>query len=227
MQLWRRRSTTAAAEAPLTPWQQAESRWERWRRDPERRAHWWKVTALLAWIGNSVLGMGLIAVALQPKVTPYVIEVSEPGLVRKIGVVEERAYNPSQELLKRVVQEFVEQTRNVPRDGLVLGRNWEKAKAVATVPAQHMLKSYADTANLKELVEKNIAVLATVETVLPLSERTFQVDWQETVTGREVIHTGYRGLFELVVKAPSTREELERNPLGIYIGWFQWQKKVS
>lgn len=223
---WRQRNT-AAADSPLTPWHQAETRWERWRRDPERRAHWWKVTCVLSWLGNSVLGVGLIAVALQAKVVPYVIEVSEPGQVRKIGVVEQQHYNPNQELLKRVAQEFVENTRNVPRDGLVLGRNWEKAKAVATVPVQQMLKAYAEAADLKTLVEKNIAVLATVETVLPLSERTFQVDWQETITGREVVKAAYRGVFEIVVKAPATKEEQERNPLGIYIGWFNWQKKVS
>src|SRR5688572_14984201 len=222
MMFWRRRHMTAPAAVPPTPWQQAENWWERWRRDPERRAHWWKVTCLLSWGGNSILGVGLIAVALQAKVVPYVIEVSEPGQVRKIGVVEQQLYNPNQELLKRIVHEFVEHTRNVPRDGLVLGRNWEKAKTVATVPVQQMLKAYAEAANLKELVEKNIAVLATVETVLPLSERTFQVDWLETVTGREVSNAAYRGVFEIVVKAPATKEEQERNPLGIYIGWFNW-----
>jgi type IV secretion system protein VirB5 len=227
MKLWRQRSRNTPAAVPLTPWQQAENRWERWRRDPERRAHWWKVTCLLSWLSNSILGVGFIAVALQAKVVPYLVEVSETGAVRKIGVVERAPYKPSEELLKRITQEFVENTRNVPRDALVLGRNWERAKAVATVPVQQMLKTYAEAANLKELLEKNIAVLATVETVLPQSERTFQVEWVETVTGYTESKAAYRGVFELVVKPPGNQAELERNPLGIYIAWFQWAKRGS
>ena len=76
--VWRRRRQATPA-VPLTAWQQSEQRWERWRRHPERRAMWWKVTCLGALGCNGLLVLGIIVIALQVKVKILPIVISEPG----------------------------------------------------------------------------------------------------------------------------------------------------
>lgn len=223
--VWRRR--TAAPAEPQTRWQQAESRWERWRRDPERRALWWKVACLGALGCNGLLTIGMVIVALQVKVKILPIVVSEPGqTVHKVGTLEDYAYTPSEEMLKKYVKDFVYWVRSVPRDEVVYRRQWEEAKKIASVPVQQAMRAYAEANNLRDLVKKNIAVMATVQPPFPLSDRTFQVDWTETVTAEREITSVWRGIFEVVVKPPTEPKERELNPLGIYIVWFKWQEQI-
>jgi type IV secretory pathway TrbF-like protein len=173
------------------------------------------------------LVLGIIGIALQVKVKILPIVISEPGqTVHKVGALEDYAYKPTEEMLKRFVKDFVYWARSVPRDEVVYRRQWDEAKKISSVPVQHALRAYAEANNLRELVKKNIAVTVAVHPPFPLSERTFQVDWVETVTAEREMTATWRGIFEVVIKPPTTPEERERNPLGIYIAWFKWQEQV-
>ena len=99
---------------------------------------------------------------------------------------------------------------------MVYRRQWDEAKKISSVPVQQALRAYAEANNLRELVKKNIAVTVSVQPPFPLSERTFQVDWVETVTAEREMTATWRGIFEVVIKPPTTPEEREQSLRDIY-----------
>lgn len=221
-----RRGTPSSAE-PVTPWQQAEAHWQRWRHDPVAQANWWKLVACALVLINGYALVRMDSLARQAHVVPYIVQVRENGAITGIGPVQASTYQPGDELLKRAARDFVEWVRWFPRDAVILQRNWTRANAMATAAVQQNLRAYAQAAGLSELLAQSVAVDVQIDTVLLLSERSVQVTWNETVFSGEnrlVETSAWTGVFQLVVQPPKTPEELERNPLGIYVERFSWAK---
>ena len=71
-----------------------------------------------------------------------------------------------------------------------------------------------------------------VSTVLPVTERTWSVDWTETTRDRDGGMLGkpvmMRATLEIYLDPPSSearQAEIQRNPLGIYVRDFNWQAR--
>src|SRR6266436_431855 len=77
-----------------------------------------------------------------------------------------------------------------------------------------------------------VTVNTDISTVLPITENTWEVDWQETTRDRDGSLVGQpiimRATLEIYIVAPSTdarQTEIQRNPLGIYVRDFNWQQR--
>jgi type IV secretory pathway TrbF-like protein len=65
--------------------------------------------------------------------------------------------------------------------------------------------------------------------VIPLSTDTWQVDWREVVSdkdGNPVSTANWRATFRVAVRAldPDKDEQIDENPLGIFIDEFHWTR---
>ena len=70
-----------------------------------------------------------------------------------------------------------------------------------------------------------------INSVLPQSPDTWQVDWLETVRDRQGVPQGdpvaMRALVTVYTAAPTTtttEEQMRMNPLGIYVRDFSWSR---
>jgi type IV secretion system protein VirB5 len=66
-----------------------------------------------------------------------------------------------------------------------------------------------------------------VQSVLPTSDRTFEVEWIETtrdLQGQVTQQVRWKGAFTVVVNPPSDEGLMRVNPLGIYITNASWSK---
>jgi type IV secretion system protein VirB5 len=77
-----------------------------------------------------------------------------------------------------------------------------------------------------------VTVNTDISTVLPITENTWEVDWQETTRDRDGSLVGQpiimRATLEIYIVPPSTdarQTEIQRNPLGIYVRDFNWQQR--
>ena len=70
-----------------------------------------------------------------------------------------------------------------------------------------------------------------INSVLPISGNSWQVDWQETTRDRTGARVGQpvhmRAMLAVYLEPPSTTGDeaaIQRNPLGIYISTYTWQE---
>ena len=74
---------------------------------------------------------------------------------------------------------------------------------------------------------KTETVSIDVNTVLPTSDRSYEVDWtetQRTLDGKPISSDKWKGIFTVAIN-PSTDEAVLRvNPFGIYVMDISWSK---
>ena len=73
-----------------------------------------------------------------------------------------------------------------------------------------------------------MTVTVAIAKVLPMSSRSYEVEWVETITdvqGVLVSKTRYAGYFTILIKLPEREDIFETNPLGIFIDTFNWAKE--
>jgi len=66
-----------------------------------------------------------------------------------------------------------------------------------------------------------------VNSVLPTSDRTFEVDWVETTRdlyGAIKATDRWKGSFSIALNPPSDERQARINPLGIYVTNINWAR---
>jgi type IV secretion system protein VirB5 len=159
--------------------------------------------------------------------------VTQKGEVLGTERVGGKPFNPDEQVLQFLTQEWVQWVRSIPLDPEVLRRNWDKAMHMSTQPVAARLFKYAKdidlTALAKKAQERELAVKVVIESVLMLSERTIRLQWRETMyDGANVERdtTKYTGEFEFILRKPANQQEFDANPLGIWMARFTWSKDL-
>jgi type IV secretory pathway TrbF-like protein len=211
------------------PFAAAESWWQRWRRDPELRAFWWKVMALgnhgLMWVAMGVI----IALNNKPMIDVFYVHVTEQAQVLGVEKMGGKPYNPEEQWLRFLAQEWVRWVWSIPLDETMLKANWHQAQGIATGPVNQQLYQYAKAIELEDLVKKGFTAKVEVQSVLTKTERVFEVAWLYTTYNQQSgskTCTNWVGELELIVRKPTTQKELDVNPLGVWVGRYTWTKQA-
>src|SRR5947209_13521451 len=70
-------------------------------------------------------------------------------------------------------------------------------------------------------------VAVEVNSVLPTSDRTFEVEWVETTRdlyGKVKAADRFKGSFTVAISPPTEERQIRTNPLGIYVTQASWAK---
>jgi type IV secretion system protein VirB5 len=68
-----------------------------------------------------------------------------------------------------------------------------------------------------------------VNTVVPLSTRSFQIDWTEFERdrkGKEIGTRRFRGVATVVLIPPQDEAVIRLNPIGLYLKDFDWTAQI-
>lgn len=201
-------------------------------------AHVWQAIALiglLGWIGTTAFAFYQ---SQRSTMVPYVVALDRLGTPLAVGAAQ-WAGNVPQEALQSALAAWVADARLVTPDSFL------QRKAVYNVyayigpndPALQRINEFygrggegADPFGraARESVEIEI------NTALPLTADTWQVDWTETVrdrqAGRAAISNRMRATLQVYVTSHgrnTTEEQMRRNPFGIYIKDFSWAKQLD
>src|SRR6266851_2381773 len=77
------------------------------------------------------------------------------------------------------------------------------------------------------VVSTSETVSVEVNTVLPTSDRSYEVDWTETTRDLQGVVTAtarLKGSFTIAVDPPSDEATARMNPLGIYVTNASWSR---
>jgi type IV secretion system protein VirB5 len=220
-------SRLGATPVPETPYQRAGQAWDERIGSARVQAANWRLIALGLLASNIVQSGGMIWQAARGSVTPWVVEVDRLGQTLAVGPAQ-RGYRPPDPVIAWTLSRFIENTRAVPADAVVLGQNWRRAYDFADAAGAAALSEYARVADPFAQVGK-AQVSVEVTNVVRASPESFRLAWIERryVEGQLVSTQRWSAILTLVIVAPTSPEAFVKNPFGIFVRAVSWSREYG
>ncbi|MEM0985119.1 MAG: conjugal transfer protein TrbF [Pseudomonadota bacterium] len=212
---------------PETPYQKAGQVWDQRLGAARVQAANWPFMALGCLALAMASSVGLVWRSLQSTVTPYVVEVDELGAVQAVGPAIAR-YEPTDAQIAHHLARFLENTRGLSVDPVVVRQNWLDAYDFTTDRGAMALNDYARDNDPFENVGRRSRTVDVVS-VLRVSDDTFQARWiEKTYENAALTRTErFTALMTLLVDPPSDAASLRANALGIFIHGLNWGQDLD
>ena len=229
-------SATLASEpgAPVksyldNPYLNARKEWDERYGGLIKRAQHWRGAAVLALLVALAEAVVILGVATRPKTVPYVIAVDSLGRVVASGAVEQSS-PVDQRMKATALTRWIQDLRGVTSDGLAQRKAIDRVYAMvgSGTAAQTLITEFYRANQPFERANKE-TVQVDVNTILPTTEHTYEVDWTETARDPSggVISVGrWKAILTVAVNPPTDENVLQVNPFGIYVMNVNWSKVV-
>lgn len=209
------------------PYLAARREWDERYGDLITRARNWRTMAALCSLVALIATTGLVWLSTRSRVVPFVVLVDNLGRPVASGIADETPLNDDR-LRRSNIFNWVESLRTVTVDGIA------QRKAIDRVYSQIANGSEAQTfisefyrsdPPFKRAETETLSV--EVNSVLPTSDRTYEVEWAETA--RDLYGTvkstdRWKASFTIALNPPKDERQARINPLGVYITHASWAK---
>jgi type IV secretion system protein VirB5 len=193
-----------------------------------KEAYIWKLISLLLLLITLLAVGGFIYTSSQNRFIPYIVQIDKLGepistFRAKASVVKDP------KIIKFALSEFIVNYRTLYNDKDVQVQMIKKAYNYlsANSPAYNMITQYfVDNPPFN----RKIRVVVKVVSILQLTKNNWQIDWEERTFNNkgELIKTeSYKGIVKFTIVPPSTEETILKNPIGLYITEFNFNKKIK
>lgn len=213
-------------EVISSPYQRAKEAWDQRIGSARVQAHNWRLIALCALRLLAISLVGNIYLGSQSKVMPFVVELKPNGEAGVLGSAASLSVDSSENAVKFFISRFIMLAREIPADAVLIKRNMEKLFQLVSVQGKSLLaERFREQSPAKEFQEKNRAIK--IASVLAISQGVYQVDWFEAEydkNGQKIAEYPMRGTFKMAWLKPQTIEQIQENPLGIFVDYFSWTK---
>jgi type IV secretion system protein VirB5 len=210
------------------PYVAAKGEWNRIHLGLLRDRRWWQAVAGVELLIVLILAAGFVWLAGQHRTVPYVVEVDALGAARAVRLAENGRAPTDERILRYQLAAFLRGARLVMADRVAMKRGLEQVYAHVRGPARTFLDEYYRTNNPFEIV-KTYTVMPTVTSLLPLSDRSWQVRWteeQRALDGSLLGKSQWEAVLGVAILPPSTQEAIEMNPFGLYVTEIRWTKQL-
>jgi type IV secretory pathway TrbF-like protein len=221
---------TAPKDSNLgNPYLAARNEWDERYGSLIKRAHHWRGAAVLALLVALAEAVVILGVATRPKTVPYVVAVDSLGRVVASGAVE-RSSPVDQRMKATALTGWIQDLRGVTSDGLAQRRAIDRVYSMigSGTAAQTLVTEFYRANQPFERANKE-TVQVDVNTILPTTEHTYEVDWTETArdpSGGVVSVGRWKAILTVAVNPPTEENVLQVNPFGIYVMNVNWSKVV-
>nr|HPK67008.1 VirB8/TrbF family protein [Thermoanaerobaculia bacterium] len=167
----------------------------------------WQLAALGLLAVNGLLTAGLVHLASQSRVAPFVVEVDRLGQAVAFGPAEPLR-KTDERLIRYQLNLFIRDVRSVFSDAEVQKTVINRAYGHAKDGALGFLNDYFKRSN-PFLREAEGTVTVQVQSVLRLSAASWQVQWRETqiaTTGRIAAETAWQAVLSVELTPPETTD---------------------
>ena len=191
------------------------------------RARNWRTMALISGLVALIATGGIVWLSASSRVVPFVVLVDSLGRPLASGLADQTGVGDDR-LRRAVILGWIENVRMVTTDGVAQRRAIDRAYAhIATgTNAQAFISDYyRSDPPFKRAQTESVAV--EVKSVLPTSDRSFEVDWIET--SRDLFGTvkstdHWKGSFTVAINPPTEEQQARVNPIGLYVTAASWAK---
>lgn len=207
-----------------SPYVRAQGAWDKRLGSARVQAYNWRLIAFFTLGLLSLSLMGNIYLGSQSKVMPFVVELKPTGEAGVIGSAASLSSQANENAAKFFISRFVMLAREIPADAVLIKRNMEKLFQLVSTQGKSLLaEKFRLQSPAKEFQEKNRAIK--ISSVLAISDGVYQVDWFEAEydkNGQKIAEYPMRGTFKIAWLQPQTEEQIQENPLGIFVDYFSW-----
>jgi type IV secretion system protein VirB5 len=221
------REQMAPDKAALEGYLAARHEWdERYGSLITRAKNWRSMAFLMGFIVLLLVG-GMIAQSARSRVVPFVIAVDNLGRVAGEGRAEQ-ASPVDQRVVRAALLDWMTSLRSITSDVYLQRRFIDDvyAKMVKSSAAFNVVSdSYKQNSPFEH--GQNQTVSVDVHAITPLSPSSYEITWVETTRDHSGVLVGkqeWKGVVTYVVSPPSDEATIRRNPLGIYVTEFDWNK---
>ncbi|WP_192357291.1 conjugal transfer protein TrbF [Mesorhizobium mediterraneum] len=212
---------------PVTPYQKAGQLWDERIGTARVQARNWRFMAFGCLVLATGLSGGLLWQSMQGRVVPYVVEVDRFGETRAVGPAM-KTYEPDDAQIAWHLGHFIQNVRSISTDPVLVRQNWLAAYDFATDRAALFLNEYAKANDpFNQIGTRSISVQVT--SVVRASDTSFQVKWTEQVFERGSLASTARwtAILTIVIRPPSSTDQLRNNPLGIFVNAIDWSRELD
>jgi type IV secretion system protein VirB5 len=196
----------------------------------------WQVLGILSLLIALAAVGGIVHIGSQSRFIPYVVEVDKLG--QAVGVRAADTVQPADpRVIRASVASFISDARLVTPDVALQRAAVLRIYAMlapndpATAKMNEWLNGTESSNPFKRAEQEMVNI--EIQSVLPQTDSTWQVDWVETVRDRQGVLKGQpfkmRALIGVYVLPPTTsttEDQLNQNPLRIFINNFSWSKQL-
>ena len=170
---------------------------------------------------------GLIYLSSKSKVIPFVVAIDSldrvvaAGPAQQAGVADER-------LVRAALYEWISDLRMVTTDGVTQRKAIDRVYSMIGngTPAQVQIGEFYSKDPPASRAQRQ-TVAAEVKAVFSTSDKTYEVEWVETVrslNGQVLSQENWKGSVTIAVNPPVDERLARINPLGIYVVSVSWSR---
>ncbi len=212
---------------PETPYQRAAQAWDDRIGSARIQARNWRLMAFGSLFLSAGLSAAVVWQAMSGRVVPWVVQVDRLGQAQAISPAE-TGYRPTDPQIAWHLARFIEETRSIPADPIVLRQNWLRAYDYTTDQGALALNDYARVNDpFAKVGREQVAV--DVSSVIRASPGSFRVAWVERryVDGALAATERWTAILTITIQTPRDVERLRKNPLGVYVHALNWSKELG
>ncbi len=212
---------------PETPYQKAAQAWDERIGSARVQAKNWRIMAFGSLILSAGFASALVWQSARGTVVPWVVQVDNLGQSQAVAPAV-ADYRPTDPQIAFHLGRFIEQTRSIPSDAIIVRQNWLRAYEFTTDRGAATLNDYARANDpFTKVGRQQIAV--EVSSVIRASNDSFRVAWTERHYENGQLSTTERwtAILTIVIQTPRDAERLRANPLGIYVNATSWSREMS
>jgi len=216
------------ANHKVNPYLDARREWMERYGDYIQAAQNWRLIAFIASAIALIAVCGVVYIGAQSKIVPYVVQVDELGQSLVIGRAD-RASPVDPRVVRHTLANWIANVRSVYKDSAAQRAFIDDAYSVINFQgdAYNQLNRYFRSNDPFRGVTGE-AVTVQIESVLPISDNTWRVEWRESVqqNGQAQLITSMQATITVQISPPPDEQAVLKNPLGIYINFFNWTARL-
>jgi type IV secretion system protein VirB5 len=224
------RSKTTAAHALLNPYLDGRREWNERYGSYIAQARNWRFAAIVSLLVALVCAAGLIHVASQSQIVPYIVQMDSLGqaaTVERAGAV---PFKPDNRLIVASLARWVAAIRSIYTDA--------GAQRVLLKEGYAMVNERGESyAKLNEFMRSHDpfaraqteTVTVEVASVQPLSADSWRIEWREETRGRDGSapkSQQWQATVGILISPPTDEQTIRLNPAGIYINSYNWSQRL-
>ena len=212
---------------PETPYQRASQVWDERIGSARVQAKNWRYMAFGSLILSAGFAAALVYQSARGTVVPWVVQVDNLGQAQAVAPAT-ADFRPTDPQVAWHLARFIEQTRSIPADPIIVRQNWLRAYEWTTDRGAAALNDYARANDpFTKVGKQQIAV--EVSSVIRASPDSFRVAWTERhfETGQLSSTQRWTAILTIVIQPPRDAERIKVNPLGIYVNAINWSREMS
>lgn len=217
------------AAGPSTPWARAEAAYFDTYLKLNVQVQNWRMFAFLC-LGIAAIGVGgAVYIGSKSKFIPELVEVDKLGRTVAVrAVTGDDAIADPQRLVYREMFDLIVDLRTVTTDVGANNRNmtngfYRLSGAAANYAKAELRRNNPNVVGATKTVEVD------VRSALPLSNKTWQVEWDEKsygLNGEALGTEHWRATLSYVLSPGGSEEEIRLNPIGFHVTDLSWVKVI-